>query len=376
MKLPKPQLPSMSSIKQHLNNNGLIYVIYAIGIAIIIYMVWSAIQTGGLKKSNNTTMTKQLESIPNKIKGINVNDGNYQHNLRDYYIMSSYNSCCGGNFNDSYVDYAPLKQVINRGARVLDFEIYSVDGKTVVAASPSDNYYVKGTYNSLPFADVMNKVNIYAFSHGTCPNANDPLFLHFRIKSKKPHVYEDMTNVLSETFKHRKLGKEYSYESHGENLGTIPIKDLQGKVVFMCSRANNMFETTPLNEYINIASGSEFLRELRNYDIKYTHNYNELIQTNKKNMVLSMPDLSPNDDNMEVLIHIKYGVQMPCMNFQNMDSNLEFYMNFFNDAGFAYVLKPKELRYIPVQMKTPTPQDPKLSYARRVIQKPYFKHEI
>ena len=32
-----------------------------------------------------------------------------------------------------------------------------------------------------------------------------------------------------------------------------------------------MFEKTPLNEYINIASGSEFLRELRNYNIQDYH---------------------------------------------------------------------------------------------------------
>ena len=75
----------------------------------------------------------------------------------------------------------------------------------------------------------MNMVNSYAFSHGTCANANDPLFLHFRIKSKKPHVYDDMTKTFYQTFKNRKLGNEYSYESQGENLGLVPIKDLQGK---------------------------------------------------------------------------------------------------------------------------------------------------
>jgi len=372
MKLPK--IPD--AVKQHLNNHGVLYFVLALCVIIVIIASLYGISKSQLKGTNNKNMSKHLESVPVKIGNFNVNDGNYHHNVRDYYIMSSYNSCCGGNFINSYVDYEPLKMVIRRGARVLDFEIYSVDNKTVVAASPTENFYTKGTYNSLPFDEVMDMVNSYAFSHGTCPNANDPLFLHFRIKSKKPHVYDDMTKALYQTFKHRKLGNEYSYESNGENFGLVPLKDIQGKVVFMCSRANNMFEKTPLNEYINIASGSEFLREMRNYDIEYTHNSKDLIQTNKKNMVISMPDLNPTDKNMPVLIHFKYGCQMPCMNFQNMDTNLQYYLEYFNKKGSAFALKPAELRYIPVEMKQPTPQDPKLSYARRVIKKPYFKHEI
>lgn len=376
MQLPNIKLPKYEELKQHLNSNGIVYAIFGIGIALIILVIVFSFSKMKLKDSDNKSMSSGLQKVPVKIGSFSVHDGKYGHNLRDYYVMSSYNSCCNGNFNNSYVDYEPLKMVIRRGARVLDFEIYSVEDKTVIAAGPTDNYYMKGTYNSLPFADVMTKVNSYAFSHGTCPNADDPLFLHFRIKSKKPHVYDDMTKSLYQTFAHRKLGNEYSYESHGENLGLVPLQELRGKVIIMCSRANNMFEKTPLNEYVNIASGSEFLRELRNYDVQYTHNYKDLIETNKKNMAISMPDLSNSDSNMPVLTHIKYGCQMPCMNFQNMDSNLQFYLEYFNKVGSAFVLKPDELRYIPVRMKTPTQQDPKLSYARRVIKKPYFKHEI
>ena len=37
--------------------------------------------------------------------------------LRDYYMASSYNSCCGGNTEKDFVDMIPLQQVIGRGAR-------------------------------------------------------------------------------------------------------------------------------------------------------------------------------------------------------------------------------------------------------------------
>ena len=372
----KGVLPKLSTIKEHMNNHIIVYAIIGLTLVFVAVAIMFGLSKKNLKKTDTKAMNKGLTKVPVKLGSFSIHDGKYDHNLRDYYIMSSYNSCCNGDFNNSYVDYEPLKMVIRRGARVLDFEVYSVNDETVIAAGPTDNYYMKGTYNSLPFSEVMAKVNSYAFSHGTCPNAEDPLFLHFRIKSKKPHVYEDMTKAFYQHFGSKKLGKEFSYESYGENLGTVPLKTLRNKVIVMCDRSNNMFQNTSFNEYVNISSGSHFLRKLRNYDIQYTHNYKSLIESNKKNMVISMPDLSNDSTNMNVLLHFKYGCQMPCMNFQNMDANLEYYLEHFNKTGSAFVLKPKELRYIPVMMKEPTSQDPKLSYARKVIKKPYFKHEI
>ena len=48
-----------------------------------------------------------------------------ERNLLNFYIASSYNSCCGGNVEKDFVDMVPLRQVIKQGARWLDFEIYS-----------------------------------------------------------------------------------------------------------------------------------------------------------------------------------------------------------------------------------------------------------
>ena len=52
--------------------------------------------------------------------------------------MSSYNTCCGGDFLRDFVDMVPLNETIKRGARLLDFEIYSLDGEPVVAAGPEE----------------------------------------------------------------------------------------------------------------------------------------------------------------------------------------------------------------------------------------------
>jgi hypothetical protein len=89
-----------------------------------------------------------------------------------------------------------------------------------------------------------------------------------------------------------------------------------------------------------------------------------------------MPDLKVDDANMDPAIHFKMGCQMICMNYQNVDSYLIYYLEAFNNQGSAFILKPASLRYIPIVAKTPTKQDPKLSYAPRQLKKPYFKHII
>ena len=62
-----------------------------------------------------------------KIGGISSNDDSHKFLLRDYYVASSFNSCCGGNVEKDFVDMVPLRQVIKQGARLLDFEIYSIN---------------------------------------------------------------------------------------------------------------------------------------------------------------------------------------------------------------------------------------------------------
>lgn len=368
----------MNALKDKMGNPKILgYVVLGLVIAALIvgYVIFNN-KVSGNKSSGTQTMTASLKKYPNKITNFSSRDERYSHNLRDYYIMSSYNSCCNSDFYGTHVDKNALMEVIRRGVRVLDFEIYSVNGKTVIAASPNQSIYQKGTYNSIPFSETMANVNQWAFSQALCRNYNDPLFLHFRIKSKQPHVYKDMVDVLYQNFGDRKLGKEYNYQYGGENLGKVPLADLQGKVIIMCNTDNDMFintpSTTPLNEFVNIASNSAFLRQLRDYDVKYGPNMDELKDFNKKNMSITMPDLNVSDKNMNAATHRNYGCQMACMNFQSNDSYLENYIKYFNEVGHAFVLKPKELRYIVTTLKTPPKQDPKLSFATQEVKKPYY----
>ena len=100
--------------------------------------------TGKLDR-NNKNLLELYKKRASKLRPVNKSGDEFKFRLRDYYIASSYNSCCGNEFFFDYVDYEPLKQVIKQGARCLDFEIYSVDGNCVVAAGKSASYHIKGT---------------------------------------------------------------------------------------------------------------------------------------------------------------------------------------------------------------------------------------
>ena len=48
------------------------------------------------KNTQIAKMTRNLSTIPISMASINGTDGQFQYKLRDYYIASSYNSCCAG----------------------------------------------------------------------------------------------------------------------------------------------------------------------------------------------------------------------------------------------------------------------------------------
>lgn len=327
-------------------------------------------------RRNNSSMTSNLDNVENVISNMNTNDAKNKHKLRDYYIMTSHNSCCNGDFSNTFVSIEALKNVIKRGARVLDFEVYSVDGKTVVSCSYEKSFHRKTSYNSLSFPLVIETIQRNAFASSTCPNFNDPLILHFRVKSQRERVFNDMTKSIVQILGKRRLGLKYSNEFNGENLTNQPIQDFLGKVIIAYDASNPLYKETKFGEIVNITSSSLFLRKSRDHDIRFAPNHSDLINFNKKNMHITMNDLKKNSSNIDPSIHIKYGCQMVGMNFQKVDSHLIYYLEFFNKNNSAFVLKPKPLRYIPIVVDNPEPQDSKLSYAPKEIKKSYFNAKV
>jgi hypothetical protein len=70
-------------------------------------------------------------------------------------------------------------------------------------------------------------------------------------------------------------------------------------------------------------------------------------------MSIVLPDVSPKTDNFSYIFAKEAGIQIMAMNFQNFDSNLKFYSLFFDSAGYAFVLKPEDMRSSSITIPTP-----------------------
>jgi hypothetical protein len=315
------------------------------------------------------------------LKGMSKQDKRYQEKLRDYYIKSSYNSCSTGQFQNDWVNLCALENVIKQGCRSLDFEVYEIDGKAVVATSNSTKFTEKGTYNSIPIEDVIKTISEKAVSNSMsteyCPNPFDPLFLHFRIKSNQTEIYNQIADTLVKYLNSKLLSNEHSYENKGKNLGSEQMTSLLGRVVIMVDKIeSNHIRSTKMEELVNIMGNSAFLHSLPYNDIIHTPDMDEMIDYNKKNLTISYPNLSYQAKNYNSSVVMQYGVQMPAMCFQTNDSFLKAYNTLFEQNGVAFLLKPLKLRYVPVVVNEAPPIDPNLSYGYKTHKTNYYNFDL
>jgi len=364
----------IKSITQ-LKESTAVFLITVITLTLILISLLYYFYYNTLKGKECSKMGSIYGDLNGKIQSID-NTEQFSYTFKDYYIKTAYNACSGGNYKNDYVDLCSMKDLLKQGVRGLDFEIFSINDQPVVATSTSDSYYVKETFNYINFVDVMNVIRDYAFATSTAPNALDPIIVHLRIKSTNQAMYKNFAKLL-ESYDSILLSKDYDSEYYGQNFGNVELKKLMGKVVLIVDRSNPAFLECPeFYKFINMTSNSVFMRALHYYDIKYSPDMNELIEFNKQNMTIGMPDKGSNPENPSSIVMREMGVQLLGMRYQKIDTNIEENDIFFDENGYAFVLKPEKLRYIPITISAPPPQNPELSYATRTVQSDFYKFEI
>lgn len=365
---------AIKSVTEMKESTSVFYLV-AITLMIILIAFLYYFYYSFLRSKECSTMNSIYGDLNGKIRSID-NSEQFNYTFKDYYIKTAYNCCSGGNYRNDYVDTCILKALLKQGVRGLDFEIFSIEDKPVVATSTSDSYYIKETFNYVDFGDVMKIIRDYAFSTATAPNGLDPIIIHLRIKSNNQEMYKNFAKLL-EGFESLLMSKDYDSEYYGQNFGNVEIQKLMGKIVIIVDRSNTSFLECPeFYKFINMTSNSVFMRSLHYYDIKYTPDLNELINFNKQNMTIGMPDKGANPENPSSVVMRETGCQLLGMRYQYIDVNIEENDIFFDENGYAFVLKPELLRYVPVTIPLPPPQNPELSYATRSVQSDFYKFDI
>jgi hypothetical protein len=356
-----------------LDENFITFMIFIFIVSMIICMIFYMIYLSRLESMECTHMTKLYGSLNKYLKSISSTNPDFSGNLNDYYIKTAYNACSGGSYKNDFVSICNLKNILKQGVRGLDFEIYSIDDKPMVATSTTDDFYVKETFNSVPFVEVMETLKNYAFSNSTAPNPKDPLILHLRIMSNNQTMYTNLSQIFK-SYENLVLGKDYSYENYGKNIGRTPILDLLGKIIIIVDLNNKTFlQNEDFMEFVNMTSNSMFMRTLSYYDVEYSPDIQELRDFNKANMTIVLPNKGANPNNPNPIVCRETGCQMVAMRYQKVDEYLENNIVFFDNYGYAFQLKPKNLTSQNVTIPDPTPQNPELSYKTRTVETDYYK---
>ena len=283
--------------------------------------------------------------------------------IKNYYIKTAYNACCGDGYKNNFVNMCALEKCIQLGARCLDFEIYSYNGEPVVAASTANNNSIKETYNYIKLTDILNYLNNNSFNTSKTSCANDPMFLHFRIMSENKIIYDKFGDYIDTILTKNNLADiiKYNYKNPDLNnflQGHIASLDFNKKFIIMVNTLHGtILDTSKLAKYVHIRSGTNSLRLLR-YEklVASGKNNSMLIDESHRSLIMVLPNIDNTLDNFDPLLAFNNGCQFVGMKFQNLDSKLQGYYKMFKDTGgFAFVLKSNNLRRDIIPPETPTP---------------------
>lgn len=168
------------------------------------------------------------------IKYDTIIENNYEEKIVDfpclvnYKIKTAYNCCAVNSFKNSFVSDCALRHCIQSGAKCLDFEIYSVEGKPVVGLSSREtNINMKESYNKLDFFRAMKIVN-NQMNSGNIVNKDLPMIIHLRMKTKNRKIYDVMARDIYNAFQERLLNSNFSYLNEKKKIGnedTLPIRE-------------------------------------------------------------------------------------------------------------------------------------------------------
>lgn len=193
------------------------------GILIFLIIIITTISL--IKLLNNRTKISLTKSstegmTTDNISGIsNINLSSNTLSLKEYFIKSSYNSAYSG----TSVSTNSVIDVLKRGCRFLDFEVFYIDGKAQVAYS-TDNSRISG--NCILLSNVFDTLITNGFSNA--PNSGDPLFIQLRIKSK-PTIDAGIFPLIVASIQSKLGNRVYQ----GSVSGETPIRNIMGKIVLV-----------------------------------------------------------------------------------------------------------------------------------------------
>jgi hypothetical protein len=326
----EPSFPlNITDMLNKMDDNAAIFMItFVTSVIIIIFGIYVYYMIN--LKDNKCSMIDALNPNKNTAMTTVVPNNNA---LNNYYIKSAYNCCSLGSYKNDYVGICALKNVLRQGVRGLDFEIFSIDNKPVIATSTTNNFSAKETFNYIDFEEALLFITRNAFNNLFVNNSGDPIIIHLRFKSENIKMYENLAAILSK-YQSYFIDKQYN----NVNLGSVSIQALMGKISILVNDYSKTYATCDaLMEYVNMTSGSGNMRMQTFSDIKNgdSNQHVDLINFNKQFMTICVPDKETSQVNPDITFFKDTGCNMFALMYQFQDQNLTLNNTFFNNGAFV-----------------------------------------
>ena len=285
----------------------------------------------------NSAQMRELNGITTGSSGVAITNAVFpatQDNaLRNFCIKSSFNSAYTG----GYINLDMIKNVLQRGCRFLDFQVFIKDNTAIVAYSQDD--YIDAFTSNLPalsLGGVFSTINMNAFNENS-PNPNDPLFIQIRILSNLPAA----KSIVAETIASAFSANLYADPATGFAIPidlNVQMNQLQSKVVIVTDQNAATADGNQLSKYVNLITGTANVRT-------YTENQLTYQPINPPdpyvyNFKIVLPDLGYffgiSNSDATYLIK-KYGAQVVAQAFYSQDLNLTNYEAIFNEYRSAFI---------------------------------------
>lgn len=265
--------------------------------------------------------------------------------IRDFIVKSSYNSA----INESNIaDKTQIQNVLARGCRLIDFEIYTRNDIEYVSYSEDKQYQSMDTENEsenrLSLVNAFTTAIGYGFTE-PAPSPNDPLFVLLRIKNNSTETYSRIAKHIDSIFKN----KLYKGEVNGETM----LKNIMGKVVIILDVTTSpnyrqliKCPSSPcfkLSDYVNMEAGDISFPKYTYADLdtlpqsSIMTNQNGTKTDNKRFMIITPTQIEQLSPPNPVEIMSKLHPQFLLFKFYKNSDELTAYENIFNSGQASFV---------------------------------------
>lgn len=294
--------------------------------------------------------------------------------LSDFYIKTAFN-CCNVGYGTSNVER--LKSIISEGFRCLDFKLIYKNNTLHIENQPQNETF----YNALEIIDT------HCFSNSYCHNNEDPLIINIRLdenitKAETKLIYKKLREMFK-TLNSNKMDSKFSLLQNNDIL-TTSLNNLNNKIIVMCNYDYTTVENDKIDakhellQYIHFntyipkndepldANGMKTFLDAYNTNNKnnaiISMQINEslktestdLIDLNKTYPMMLIPNLFNNLSAVENPTSLEdiFGYTFRALEFSStndfskeiIDADMKLYVDEFNIANSAFILKPIKLR--------------------------------